>query len=449
MRLPEAFISRTQKLLGNEWDAFEEALKDESPTSIRLNPEKTPAGISHPPLEGVGGGTIACQPVPWASDAYYLSSRPLFTLDPLFHAGCYYVQEASSMYLETIIRKWVSEPIRCLDLCAAPGGKSTHLISTLPKGSLLVANEVIRSRSYILSENLIKWGNPYTVVTNNDPTEIGQLEHCFDIMVTDVPCSGEGMFRKDPAAISEWSVNNVQLCAERQRRIVADVWPALKPGGILIYSTCTYNREENEENIGWICRELGAETIDGPHRFLPHKSKGEGFFIACIRKNEDDSPYHTTRHKKRHNKPNGKEKMPEGIHSWITDPEHFSFINENNTYLAIPSEYQDFYALLKDSLKIVSAGIPLGEIKGKDLIPAHGLSLSVNLFLTAFPNWELDKETALQYLKKEALQNIPPEIPRGYVVVTYRQHPLGFIKNLGNRANNLYPQEWRIRMNIS
>ena len=397
MQLPESFIARTKALLGDDWDAFEQALNQKPPISIRLNPQK--AG-----KEALVDFEVESL-VPWASNAYYLSARPVFTLDPLFHAGCYYVQEASSMFLEHFVKNYIHEPVKALDLCAAPGGKSTHLSATLPEGSLLVANEVIRSRANILSENLIKWGNPNTIVTNSNPKDIGKLRAFFDLIVCDLPCSGEGMFRKDPVAVSEWSVNNVKRCAERQRQIISDIFPALKPGGILIYSTCTYNREENEDNIDWICEEFEVELLEEPRRFMPHKTKGEGFFIAGIRKtSERPLPRPLSKRRGEHSPPLGE---------------------------------------LEGALKIIFSGTNLEE--GKDLIPNHALAMSTALSEKAFPRWDLDRETALKYLRKEALQNIPPAVPLGFVLVTYRNQPLGFVKNIGTRANNLYPQEWRIR----
>jgi 16S rRNA C967 or C1407 C5-methylase (RsmB/RsmF family)/NOL1/NOP2/fmu family ribosome biogenesis protein len=432
MELPGAFVSRTKALLGAGWTAFEQALGEESPTSIRLNPEKN----FYPE-------NILQENVPWATNAYYLASRPSFTLDPFFHAGCYYVQEASSMFLEQILNKYVSQPVKVLDLCAAPGGKSTQLISILPEGSLLAANEVIRSRAYILAENLIKWGYPNTVVTNNDPSVIGRLNGFFDVIIADVPCSGEGMFRKDPASVNEWSLDNVRLCAERQKRILADSWKALKPGGLLVYSTCTYNREENEDNIEWICKELGAEPTEEPHRFMPHQVKGEGFFIAPVRKN--GAPHQERLKKTANNKPLP---FPQELKDWLLHPADFSIVAENGIFVAVPSVHFDNYRRLKDHLKIISAGITLGEKKGKDWIPAHALAMSNSLEINSFPVLELDKETALKYLRKETLSGMPAGLPKGYGLAAYFHHPLGFIKNIGNRANNLYPHEWRIRMNI-
>lgn len=279
MNLPEAFVNRTKNLLGNEYQELVKALELVPPTSIRANNK-----IDYQPSE---------EHVTWCESGFYLNERPLFTADPLFHAGVYYVQEASSMFLVQAIKQHFPEAQTVLDLCAAPGGKSTLLSQTLPESSLLVSNEIIRSRAYILAENLIKWGNPNVVVTNNDPKDFDTLSGFFDAIVIDAPCSGEGMFRKDAGAIEEWSEYNVKLCAERQRQIVSSVWDALKTDGILVYSTCTFNREENEENVRWICEELGADLLnidlhgneditvsDFGYRFYPHKTKGEGFFMS-------------------------------------------------------------------------------------------------------------------------------------------------------------------------
>jgi 16S rRNA C967 or C1407 C5-methylase (RsmB/RsmF family)/NOL1/NOP2/fmu family ribosome biogenesis protein len=435
MQLPEEFVIRTKALIENEWPAFEQSLQEEPPVSIRWNPAKEPSPYPFP----------CDEKVPWASHACYLVSRPSFTLDPLFHAGCYYVQEASSMYLEQIVKKQISQPVKVLDLCAAPGGKSTQLLSVLPAGSLVVANEVIRARASVLVENLIKWGNPYTVVTHNDPANMGGLTGFFDVLVADVPCSGEGMFRKDFIALKEWSVNHVRLCSERQKRILADSWPALTSGGLLIYSTCTYNREENEENIEWICQTLGAEIVEVPRRFLPHQTQGEGFFIAAVRKTS--APLSNRKLDSKGVKAASfAEHAFVGKKNYLLHPEKFAVFSEQNRLIAFPSDYSADYLFLKQHLKILSAGIALGEQKGKDWIPAQEWAMSVELAVDAYPVWEVNKATALRYLRKEALQEVPTDLPKGFVLLTYCRYPLGFVKNIGNRANNLYPLNWRIRM---
>lgn len=448
MALPIDFITRTRALLGDEYEKLEAALQADVPVSIRINQEK---GTKAPETSPIG----------WSKTGYYLPERLSFTFDPLFHAGAYYVQEASSMFLEQAIRNFVTEPVRCLDLCAAPGGKSTHLLSTLPEGSLLVSNEVIRSRSNILAENITKWGNPNNIVINNDPEEIGRLTHLFDVIVTDVPCSGEGMFRKDTDSTGEWSVANVNLCAARQRRIIHDIWDALKPGGLLIYSTCTYNTEEDEDNIHYIIEELGAEALTIPlkeewqitgalrhdhpvYRFFPHKTKGEGFFLAALRKAPGETEEIRPRNKSKKERGKAAPVLPSVVNDWIEEAGKFRFELINDTIQAIPSAHQEAWQLIAGQCRIVTAGIRIGEIKGKDILPAHSLAMSTSLNRKAFITVEINWEDAVKYLKKEVLL-LPEETKKGYVLVCYNGFPLGFVKHLGNRANNLYPQEWRIR----
>ena len=462
MNLPQAFIERTRQILGEDiYPSFEEALATETPVSIRPNGMKC-------------NFTVDGNPIPWASTGIYLNQRPTFTFDPLFHAGCYYVQEASSMFVECVIRQYVNEPVVMLDLCAAPGGKSTLCRSVLPEGSLLVANEVMRNRSQILAENLVKWGNPNVIVTNNDPADFTGMTHLFDVILTDVPCSGEGMFRKDPVAVDEWSVENVDICWRRQRRILADIWPSLKPGGILIYSTCTFNREENEDNVAWIARELGAEILpvsideswkitgnlsgeDFPvYRFLPHRTKGEGLFLAVLRKHEGECEEMPSRivnmpsrveKKKKGKDTKGRQQpmaVPKEVKSWLTRNDEFEFSVKDTDVLAFPKMHEAVYVWCKESLKVIHAGITIGEMKGKDLIPHHSLAMSTALAQEAFPRTEVTYTQAIAYLRKEGLV-LDTDVPRGYVLLTYKQVPLGFVKNIGNRANNLYPQEWRIR----
>ncbi|MDR2628009.1 MAG: rRNA cytosine-C5-methyltransferase [Dysgonamonadaceae bacterium] len=441
--LPSRFVQEMQALLGNEYPDFAAALAEKSPVSIRLNPLK--ATLHLPPLPGAGeASTLKASKVPWCQNGYYLESRPSFTADPLFHAGVYYVQEASSMYIEQIIRQYITEPAVCLDVCAAPGGKSTHLLDVLPPGSLLVANEVIRSRAHILAENLIKWGNPATIVTQNDPGDMKQLKHSFDVMLVDAPCSGEGMFRKNPQAVHEWSPAHVALCAARQQRIVADVWPALKPGGLLIYSTCTFNTKENEENIQWMTNTFGAEPLT-VERFFPHRVRGEGLFIAALRKPAETTFATTTAHDRQNRKPKQNPPIPPQIYHWIESPEQYDFHLIHPNITAIPQAHGALYRLVGSKLHVLSAGISTAGIKGKDLIPHHALAMSVALNRKAFPVYETDEATAIRYLAKEAIFTLPPELPKSYILLTYRNRPLGFVKNIGNRANNMYPQEWRIK----
>ena len=455
MQLPTAFIQATQEILGNEYPSFEASLREESPVSIRLNRNKN----------GISSGS---EKVVWCDTGYYLKERPLFTADPLFHAGCYYVQEASSMFLEQVIRQIVRSPITALDLCAAPGGKSTHLSALLPAGSLLVSNEIIRSRAHILAENLCKWGNPARIVLQSTPEAIGRANRLFDLIVTDVPCSGEGMFRKDPASIDEWSPENVKLCVERQRNILRDIWPALKPGGFIVYSTCTYNTLENEDNIAWIAEELGAQAVSlsipeewnispnvkgslPSYRFFPHRTQGEGFFMAVLQKEEEEESASRSSGKVKKGKERTKQSVapaPGSVKDWLSDSSSFHFFTKENEVYAIPALHKEILNTLEQSLHPLHPGIHLCSIKGKDLIPSQQLALSTALHKGAFPSYEIDKATALQYLSKEAITSLPADLPKGYLLLTYQKQALGFVKNIGNRANNLYPQEWRIRMKL-
>ena len=445
IHLPEAFISQTKSLLGlEETEALIKALSEEAPTSIRVNPNKATA--------------ISGESVPWCETGYYLSERPSFTLDPLFHAGAYYVQEASSMFLSQVIKALPEEPRRVLDLCAAPGGKSTLWRAELPEQTLLVANEPIHRRAMILAENLAKWGHPDVIVTEDYPKSFSHLPGCFDVIAADVPCSGEGMFRKDPGAIDEWSKENVDFCAQRQFEIISDVWPALREGGFLVYSTCTFNRAENEDNIERICRELGAETLPIPikeewkirgsltkdslhvYHFFPHCTRGEGIFFALLRKTSAAAP---------EKKPKGRpelvsQQLAHQLSAWVDAKEPLAFlISDNNMVQGVKEDFLSIAWQIKKQIKTVRTGINIAEIKGKKLIPQTDLALSTIVSPETFPKVVLNYEQAIAYLRHEALNLDTTE--RGYLLATYEDRNLGFLNNLGSRANNLYPSEWRIR----
>lgn len=456
MLLPADFIVSIQTLLGSEGDALFAALEEEAPVSIRLNPGKTKRN----PLRFSG----SYERVPWAPKGYYLPERPPFTFDPLFHSGYYYVQEAASMFVETVVRQSVhpleGTPLYALDLCAAPGGKSLGLLSALPADALLVSNEVIRSRANVLSETVIKFGVSNQMVTQNVPADFASLPRFFDLILADAPCSGEGMFRKDAVAIEEWSLRNVEMCAARQRQIVNDVWPALKPGGLLIYSTCTFNLHEDEENAFWMARELEADfvevatddawnitpSLDGnvvAYRFFPHKTKGEGLFVTVLRKKgEGCSPPKIPRIGNT-KKPSPFVKDTSRFRHWLHPAEGFDYFEKGQKILALPRALSEVMVVLSASLKTVSMGIELGEERGKDLFPSHSLAMSQALEFNAFCRYEVTYEQAVSYLKGESLLLF--DAPKGYLLLTYKHEPIGFVKNIGNRANNLYPREWRIK----
>ena len=416
--LPELFTEYTRQLMGEErFERYLQSFEEDAPVSIRLNPKKLAVGnwqlaVSH-------------EPVPWCRDGYYLKQRPNFTMDPLFHAGCYYVQEASSMFLDEVLRQaspipseggvTVSSPSgrlgEVLDLCAAPGGKSTLLRAALPEATVLYSNEPIRNRASILLENVTKWGYANHIVTNAYPKDYRKSKMKFDMILCDVPCSGEGMFRKDPATIREWSPQNVEKCWQLQRDIVSDAWECLNPGGLLIYSTCTFNTKENEENIRWILEEYDAEVLpidvkpewnitgsllegfnEPVYRFIPGISRGEGLFLCVLRKANVEC----------------------GM--W----------NEKCS----PKAMKNYELGMNSSL----------ENSSSKRSENHS---SFNIQHSTF-NIELSYAEAINYLRGEALR-LPDDTPRGEVTVCFQGHPLGLVKNIGTRANNLYPKAWRIK----
>lgn len=436
--LPTEFCNAMQKLLGDETTDFLHAIQQEPIVSIRCNDKSTLP-------------TANMKLVPWCPDAYYLPERPVFTLDPMFHGGAYYVQEASSMFLYQALQQVVPTNACVLDLCAAPGGKSTLALHYLKDG-FLVANEVVRSRAYILAENIQKWGAPNVAVTNNYPADWGKFTAQFDAILVDAPCSGEGMFRKDGGAITEWSPENVTMCAQRQREIIMDVWEALKQGGVMIYSTCTYNRAENEDNVQWMQEVLGAEyvplniqpewnitTWGNGYRFLPHKTKGEGLFMAVLRKTDGM----TNPKKNKLKQAQGKTlTMPDELKAWM--PVDYKPILLNDAvWCAVQPDYLSLMQLMQTRLRIMYMGVELVQQKGKSLIPQPAWALSKILPKDQFACVDLAKDDVLRYLRGEALTL--NDAPIGYVLITYQNLPLGWVKNLGNRSNNLYPNEWRIR----
>jgi len=434
--------------LGGKWNDFVETHKQSPPVSIRINSRKISLPVTH-------------TPVPWTSTGYYLDERPSFTLDPIFHGGGYYVQEASSMFLEQVFIQSADQKtsLNVLDLCAAPGGKSTHLLGLMNNQSLLVSNEVIRSRASILAENLQKWGHSNMVVTNNDPKDFQRLPGFFDAIVVDAPCSGEGLFRKDPDAMKEWSPDHVILCSNRQQRILKDIWPALRPGGILIYSTCTYNENENEDVLTWLNEtqpsefialkfneQWGVEHIQRgnihAYRLFPHNLRGEGFFISALRKGDDERPP-GNRTKNLFTDPS--KKIREQLSSWVTMPDEKKFIIRNDHILqCLPVDKLSEIELLAKHLHIITAGITLASQKHDKLIPEHSLALSTDLNHLNFNIIDLDLPEALQYLRKETLT--PKNVTKGFALVRFNNLPLGWVNVLDNRINNLYPSEWRIRM---
>ena len=441
MILSQEFIGQLQGLLPDEWEALVEAITAGEPSvAVRVNEArgaKVPAGARR---------------VPWCAEGFYLADRPAFTFDTDWHAGHYYVQDASSMFIAHVIKHFVHEPVRYLDLCAAPGGKTTAAMQALPQRSLIVANEIVPPRARVLADNVIRWGNPRCVVTSNAPANLGKFSGFFDVIATDVPCSGEGMMRKDDEAVAQWSPALVEQCAQRQREILADVWPALRPGGLLIYSTCTYNRQENEEIADFIVSELGATSLEVPieadwnihpaigspchcYRFMPHRVDGEGLFMTVFCK-AGEGPRQDIRIKEKNAK-----KVDETCKQWLAAPQDYIMDQQGDLTIAVPQDIGREVAALRASLNVLHAGVELATVMGRKMVPHHALAMSTARADSAFPVCEVDYPTALRYLRGES---ITVDGPRGHVLVAHQGAVLGFANNLGNRANNLYPKPQRI-----
>jgi 16S rRNA C967 or C1407 C5-methylase (RsmB/RsmF family)/NOL1/NOP2/fmu family ribosome biogenesis protein len=447
---PASLLGSIRSVCTIDEQAFLAAHEKEVPVSVRINPLKPTGQFNHLPK------------VPWCGAAYYLPERISFIRDPLFHAGSYYVQEASSMFVEHVIRQStdLSKDLRVLDLCASPGGKSTLINSLLSPNSLLVSNEVIKTRVGALAENMSKWGHANVIVSNNDPKDFTGMQAYFDLMVVDAPCSGSGLFRKQQDAIDHWSEENVVHCSQRQERILADVLPALNAGGVLIYSTCSYSPEENERMAQWLVEDCGLENIrvqlpDAPvvetqtgkgiygYRFFPHLTSGEGFFLAAFRKTSGDTS-------DAYSKKYASDKMQKGeeeiISSYVGMHPSLRIVKQKEHFFLLNSAIEEELDYLSQHLYIRKKGTLLGEIKGKDFVPHHELALSAFISKDV-AHAEVNEETALKFLKKADFR-LGDEYPKGFCLIRYKGHGIGWVKNIGNRVNNYLPKEWRILMDL-
>ncbi len=448
LQIPKQFLDSVKHCDGFDETPFIASLQTTSPTSIRINPFK-PAQLNFK-LDDL---------VYWNGNGFYLNERPNFTHDALFQAGCYYVQEAGSMFIEHALKSCVNfnDELLCLDLCASPGGKSTLLNSLLNQQSVLVANEVNKQRADVLCQNLCKWGTHNTIVTNNDSTAFNEMQNVFDVILIDAPCSGSGLFRKQHDAVDEWSLDNVNLCSQRQKRITAEVVGSLKNDGILVYSTCSYSEEENECITDWLITEFNLEsvnieikqewgivkTISKQHkahgyRFYPNKTKSEGFFCTVLKKVMTNSNPNQKKIKYELFSPL-KDKDVLIFEDWVSDLNlkkiikfKDDFLLTNNLAINFINRYQHLY--------LKKVGTNIGSVIKSDLIPHHNLALSIHL-KKEIKTISLDNETSILFMKKSLIKL---DGILGWNLITHKQFGLGWIKNLGNRFNNYLPNEYRI-----
>jgi 16S rRNA C967 or C1407 C5-methylase (RsmB/RsmF family)/NOL1/NOP2/fmu family ribosome biogenesis protein len=441
VQFPGQFLNHISNCAGFNLDAFVLAHGAPTPVSIRYNPAK-PAPVK--------SGT----PVPWCEQAIYLPERPAFVFDPLFHAGVYYVQEASSMFTGYLFNTFTDKQasLNILDVCAAPGGKSTLIAGIMNAQSLLVSNEVIKSRVTILKENIVKWGNPNVVVSNNDPRDFINTSGFFDVIIVDAPCSGSGLFRKEPEAKEEWSLENVNHCSLRQQRILEDIFPALKPGGLLIYATCSYSYEEDEIVVATLLQN-GYETLpqvaippafgeiiynESGYRFYPDKITGEGFFIAALRKKLNGGEQ-VNQSKKNFVPISAEEKNI--VAAYVHQPENYFFFKYKEVIYCFPEILKPAISVL-GGLHLIKSGTALGVIKNNELIPDHELAMS-SIVSKNIQRLELNETDAITYLRKNTLQT--DSNLKGWCLITHQHIPLGWAKMIPGRMNNYFPTELRIR----
>lgn len=452
MIFPHSFLSSLESCTGFCRDAFVAAHAGDPVVSVRFNPQKIGD------VSGVFDRVVEMEKVNWCPHGYYLGERPSFTLDPLIHAGGYYVQEASSMFIHHALSMALgsSMDLKALDLCAAPGGKST-LLASMPHFRLVLANEIIQTRVSVLQENITKWGADHVLVSNNDPADFHALGEYFDCVVVDAPCSGSGLFRKDAQAAKEWSPDAVSFCASRQKRIVDAAAEVLSEGGVLLFSTCSYSKEENEDMLDYLMGKGCFASIDvgvpeqwgivhsmsekhnaHGYRFYPDKLRGEGFFCAVLRKISPSASSGQI--------PSKAVETISGktfASAWLSHPEQLVFFRKENDLFALPEAVFREMLELRSVLKLRRSGLRLGTLINDDLVPDHELAMSVRCS-SETDAVDLDRSCALDYLRKNTLD--AQGLDKGWKRVRYKEVCLGWIKVVQGKIKNHYPTPWRIMM---
>lgn len=444
--LPKAFTELMRQRLGEDAERLFEALDTDPAVSIRLNPAK-PAS------------TFDGEQVGWCPWGRYLEERPQFTLDPMLHGGAYYVQEASSQFVAHLLSNLDLKGARVLDMCAAPGGKTTIYSTLTGREGLVVANDINHGRAMALADNVQRWGMGNVVVTCNEPSHIGAFTHWFDVVAVDAPCSGEGMFRKMEEARTEWTASSPEQCAMRQREILEEAWKVLRPGGTLLYSTCTFNPTEDEGVVEWLMSEYGdeletsdrVETMDewgivrsdiGPWQcfhFYPHKSRGEGFFAAIARKRDGVARRSMPKARRKLFTQPAKGDIRE-LERWVTDGHSFRMVGDD--IYAYNANVVDDVITISEYLSVIYSGVAMGRIFKQRLKPEHALALYVGLNRDVVPVVNVSLGDAQDFLRRQDIA--ASQFEEGINVVAYEGVPIGFVKRIGARCNNMYPKDLRI-----
>jgi 16S rRNA C967 or C1407 C5-methylase (RsmB/RsmF family)/NOL1/NOP2/fmu family ribosome biogenesis protein len=452
IEFPAEILNQLKTLTGFDEKTFLDSQKSEAVNSVRINPSKW-MGNEH-------SGEV----IPWCNDGLYLSHRPEYIKDPFYHAGHYYVQEASSMFVGSLVDFYLpkKENLTVLDLCAAPGGKSTHILSLLNDSSILISNEISYKRVPILEENITRWGRSNVIVTNNSPSDFSTLTNFFDLILVDAPCSGSGLFRKMPEHLENWDCSYVRESAKRQKEILSEIASSLKPNGILIYSTCSFSKEENEEIVQWLIKEKNfseenfnqkitadiIKTGPGSFRFFPGKINGEGFFVSVLRKptesNSGEINYKPRKVNDFIRRLSQNEKST--LKKWTLSNDLLGHYKSSEFFI-FPEERWEDLSWLENKLKIRKKGVKVGELKGNDFSPAHDLSLS-NYLNDEIPQVNFSERNFFSYLNRNTLEPVN-STSKGFFVVTFKNARQGWAKNIGSRVNNYFPKEWRVIKNLN
>ena len=426
-RLPEAFTDRMRQQLADELPAFLRALDEPAVRGIRMNPLKTNESAAR----YTGSGRI-----PWERNGYYLDPVSDAGSCILHEAGAYYIQEPGAMIPAAVLNAQPGE--RILDLCAAPGGKSTQIGCAMQGEGLLVCNEPMPKRAQILSGNIERMGIPNAVVTCARPEELAlRWPEGFDAVIADAPCSGEGMFRRDPATRTEWTAEKAKGCAERQREILSAAAGLVRPGGRLVYSTCTYNPAENEDNIRWFCKQFpdyhpepfalsGIGAPEGIYTCYPHRQRGEGQFTALLRKN-GDSEARLPGDRSLPRPDRTRARLFTSAFPYLPEPTHLF----GNLLVSLP------FAPDLRGIRVYRTGLHLGEIRGKVAVPDHAAALCFRI--PEAQSAELSPEEAVRYIAGETV----PGTKDGWLLMLYRGLALGWGKGSGGVIKNHYPKGLR------
>ncbi len=460
---PEEFLSRMQMLLKEEYPDFLESLEQESCKALRLNPLKAA------PEPFLKQAPFSLEKVPWAEYGYYYKTTDSPGRHPFHEAGVYYIQEPSAMAPVSFLAAEPGE--RILDLCAAPGGKSTQIGGCLKGEGLLVSNEIHPARAKILSSNMERLGISNSLVLNETPERLSvRFPEFFDKILVDAPCSGEGMFRKNREAVSQWSLENVKLCAKRQDDVLKEAAKMLRPGGRLVYSTCTFALEENEDTISRFLATHPDFRLKSSHRLFPHKVKGEGHFMAILYKSSTDTVWMALEPTKRQMPQDGSlpekadhpkktvkasknpktEKLPREVSAFFEETlskeglASFSDLLKNRKLLPFGEQLYLLPEGISDlkGLKVLRPGLHLGALRKNRFEPSHGLALFLKPAMVkrsfSFPQ---DSPEIRNFLAGQTLPAASNE--KGWSLICVEDYSLGWGKLSGGTLKNHYPKGLR------